>query len=103
MPQSLPEFDLPRTSNGRSVWIFLIYAYFRGKIVPYAEAKVGVLTHGLNYGTAAFGGMRAYWNAQKGTALSLSGHMIISGGFSILPVDVDGVRPYPRSLDPDHH
>lgn len=39
------------------------YAYFRGKIVPYAEAKVGVLTHALNYGTAAFGGLRAYWNA----------------------------------------
>ncbi len=37
-------------------------AYFQGKIVPYAEAKVGVLTHGLNYGTAVFGGIRAYWN-----------------------------------------
>lgn len=39
------------------------YAYFKGKIVPYSEAKVGVLTHALNYGTAVFGGMRAYWNA----------------------------------------
>jgi branched-chain amino acid aminotransferase len=39
-----------------------INAYFNGKIVPYAEAKVGVLTHGLNYGTAAFAGVRAYWN-----------------------------------------
>ncbi len=38
------------------------YAYFQGKIVPYSEAKVGVLTHGLNYGTAVFGGIRAYWN-----------------------------------------
>jgi branched-chain amino acid aminotransferase len=37
-------------------------AYFKGKIVPYSEAKVGVLTHGLNYGTAVFAGMRAYWN-----------------------------------------
>ncbi len=41
------------------------YAYFRGKIVPYTEAKVGVLTHALNYGTAVFGGMRAYWNAEE--------------------------------------
>jgi branched-chain amino acid aminotransferase len=40
------------------------YAYFGGKIVPYSEAKVGVLTHGLNYGTAAFGGLRAYWNTE---------------------------------------
>jgi branched-chain amino acid aminotransferase len=42
-----------------------IHAYFKGKIVPYSEAKVGVLTHGLNYGTAVFGGLRGYWNAEK--------------------------------------
>jgi len=41
------------------------HAYFQGKIVPYSEAKVGVLTHALNYGTAAFGGVRAYWNEDK--------------------------------------
>ncbi len=41
------------------------YAYFRDKIVPYSEAKVGVLTHALNYGTAVFGGLRAYWNEQE--------------------------------------
>jgi branched-chain amino acid aminotransferase len=41
------------------------YAYFQGKIVPYSEAKIGVMTHGLNYGTAAFGGLRAYWNQEK--------------------------------------
>lgn len=40
-------------------------AFFRGKIVPYSEAKVGVLTHALNYGTAAFAGIRAYWNADE--------------------------------------
>jgi branched-chain amino acid aminotransferase len=41
------------------------YAYFGGKLVPYSEAKVGVMTHGLNYGTGAFGGVRAYWNAEE--------------------------------------
>src|SRR3990172_5033485 len=40
-------------------------AYFRGKFVPYEQAKVGVLTHALNYGTAVFAGMRGYWNAEK--------------------------------------
>jgi branched-chain amino acid aminotransferase len=40
-------------------------AYFQGKIVPYSEAKVGVATHALNYGTAVFGGIRAYWNEEK--------------------------------------
>jgi branched-chain amino acid aminotransferase len=39
-----------------------IHAYFQGKIVPYSEAKVGVLTNALNYGTAVFGGIRGYWN-----------------------------------------
>ncbi len=41
------------------------HAYFKGKIVPYSEAKVGVATHALNYGTAVFGGMRGYWNDEK--------------------------------------
>ena len=42
------------------------HAFIDGKIVPYADAKVGVLTHGLNYGTAVFGGIRAYWNDDEG-------------------------------------
>jgi branched-chain amino acid aminotransferase len=41
------------------------YAFFEGKLVPYAEAKVGVLTHALNYGTGAFAGIRAYWNKDQ--------------------------------------
>lgn len=38
------------------------YAYFRGKIVPYSDAKISVMSHALNYGTAVFGGIRGYWN-----------------------------------------
>lgn len=41
------------------------FAYFEGKIVPYSEAKVGVATHALNYGTGAFAGIRAYWNSEE--------------------------------------
>ncbi len=41
------------------------HAFFRGRIVPYAEARVGVLTHALNYGTGVFGGIRAYWSAEE--------------------------------------
>ena len=41
------------------------YAFFRGSIVPYSEARVGVLTHALNYGTGCFAGIRAYWNAEE--------------------------------------
>ncbi len=38
------------------------YAFFKGQIVPIEQAKVSVMTHALHYGTAAFAGMRAYWN-----------------------------------------
>jgi branched-chain amino acid aminotransferase len=41
------------------------YAFFKGRIIPYREAKVGILTHTLNYGTGVFGGIRAYWNAEE--------------------------------------
>ena len=41
------------------------YAFFRGHIVPYAEARVGVLTHALNYGTAVFAALRGYWNEEE--------------------------------------
>ncbi len=41
------------------------YAYFQGKIVPFEEAKVSVMNHTLNYGTGAFSGIRAYWNADE--------------------------------------
>ncbi len=41
------------------------YAYFKGEIVPFEQATVSVLTHALNYGTAVFGGLRAYWNEDE--------------------------------------
>jgi len=41
------------------------FAFFKGRIVPYSEAKVGVLTHTLNYGTGVFGGVRGYWNSDE--------------------------------------
>ena len=30
--------------------------------MPFSEAKIGVMTHALNYGTGVFEGIRAYWN-----------------------------------------
>jgi branched-chain amino acid aminotransferase len=41
------------------------FAYFEGKIVPIEDAKISIMTHAFNYGTAAFGGIRAYWNDDK--------------------------------------
>ena len=42
------------------------YAYFEGKIRPIEGAKVSVMTHSFNYGTAVFEGIRGYWNADEG-------------------------------------
>lgn len=33
--------------------------------VRYEQAKVGLLTHGLNYGTGCFEGVRGFWNAEE--------------------------------------
>ena len=41
------------------------YAFFEGKIVPIDQAKVSVMTHAMHYGTACFGGIRAYWNEEE--------------------------------------
>ncbi len=40
------------------------YAFFQGKIVPVADAKVSIMNHALNYGTGIFEGLRAYWTAE---------------------------------------
>lgn len=42
------------------------YCFFKGQIMPLAEANVNISTHALNYGTGCFEGIRAYWNAQEG-------------------------------------
>jgi branched-chain amino acid aminotransferase len=41
-------------------------AFFRGEIVPIADAKVGVMTHALHYGTTVFEGVRGNWNEAQG-------------------------------------
>ncbi|MBC8096320.1 MAG: branched-chain amino acid aminotransferase, partial [Akkermansiaceae bacterium] len=44
---------LPFDQREGSIW-------FDGEIVPWKEAKVHVLTHGLHYGSSIFEGERAY-------------------------------------------
>jgi len=41
------------------------HAFFEGKIVPLADAKLSIATHGFLYGTSVFGGMRSYWNEEQ--------------------------------------
>jgi len=41
-------------------------AFFEKKFVPLSEAKVGIMTHALNYGTGCFEGIRGNWNSKEG-------------------------------------
>jgi branched-chain amino acid aminotransferase len=41
------------------------FVFYKGRVVPYSDVKFGVLTHAMNYGTAVFGGLRAYWNPDE--------------------------------------
>lgn len=47
------------------------YAYFKGKIVPFEEATVSIMTHAFNYGTGCFEGIRGYWNQDQQQAYIL--------------------------------
>jgi branched-chain amino acid aminotransferase len=40
-----------------------LLCYLNGEILPLAEAKIGILTHAMSYGTGCFEGIRAYYNA----------------------------------------
>lgn len=40
-------------------------AFIGGKTVAIEDAKVGIMTHALHYGTAIFEGIRANWNEDK--------------------------------------
>lgn len=39
-----------------------VIVYFNGQYMPISEARVGILTHALHYGTGVFEGVRAYWD-----------------------------------------
>ena len=43
--------------------------WMNGDFVPWDEAKVHVLTHGLHYGTGVFEGVRCYDTESKGPAV----------------------------------
>src|ERR1035441_6483945 len=41
------------------------WIYFDGEYRRYRDARIGLLTQGLNYGTGVFEGIRAYWSEQR--------------------------------------
>jgi branched-chain amino acid aminotransferase len=46
--------------------------YANGRFVRYDEAKVGLLTHALNFGTGCFEGIRGFWAPDDGELYVLS-------------------------------
>jgi len=52
----------------RSIW-------HNGRLVPWAEARIHVLTHGLHYGSGAFEGIRAYESPGGTRILGLDSHV----------------------------
>jgi len=41
------------------------YAYLHKQFVPLSEAKIGVMTHALHYGSGIFEGIRGNWNSKQ--------------------------------------
>jgi len=41
------------------------YAFFRKQFMPLPEAKIGVLTHALHYGTGCIEGIRGNWDSRE--------------------------------------
>ena len=86
-----PAAPLRRGAAPDTAWVF-----FNGAYMPLADAKVGVLTHALNYGTGVFEGVRAYWNAEDDQlyALHLREHFErLHRSCKILKLDVPHTAP----------
>ena len=67
------------------------YAYFHKQFVPLSEAKIGIMTHSLHYGTAAFEGIRGNWNPdhQQVSLFRLKEHYErLLNGCHILKIDL---------------
>jgi len=51
------------------------FIWFNGKLIPWDEAKVHVLAHGLQYGTGVFEGLKSYPTADGPAIFRLDAHL----------------------------
>lgn len=76
-------------------------AFFNDQFVPIEQAKISVMAHAFNYGTAVFEGIRGYWNAaheqlyvfrlrEHNERLLQSGHLL-QMRISYSAADIDGL------------
>ena len=59
MAQTAPVATASAPSQAES-WVF-----HDGEVKRYADARIGLMTHALHYGTGCFEGIRAYWNEEQ--------------------------------------
>ena len=67
--------------------------YFEGEFVPLAEARLGIMTHAVLYGTAIFEGIRAYWNEDQGQLFGLKlleHYQRLAGSARVMFMDLPG-------------
>ena len=66
------------------------HIWMDGHLVPWDDAMVHVLSHGLHYGTGAFEGVRAYPTANGPAVFRLREHMQrLINSCKILMIEVD--------------
>src|SRR5687767_8713014 len=41
-----------------------LLCYLDGRVIPLHDARIGILTHAMSYGTGCFEGIRGYYNAE---------------------------------------
>ncbi|MDC8438099.1 MAG: hypothetical protein LV468_03760, partial [Candidatus Nitrosotenuis sp.] len=58
--------------------------WMNGRLVPFKDAKVHVLTHALHYSTAVFEGIRCY-DTPKGSAIFRLPEHVDSSGVDVQP------------------
>lgn len=79
--------------------------FFRDQLRPFSEANVSIATHGLNYGTGCFEGIRAYWNPDHEELYILKGRehyeRFLRSAHILkikVPYDVDGLMHWTRAM-----
>ncbi len=60
MTQTATPHDTDEAARREQSWVF-----FDGEFRRYRDARIGLLTQGLNYGTGCFEGIRAYWSEER--------------------------------------
>ena len=58
--ETKPKAAVKKPAAHPNTWVF-----FEGEFARYNDARLGLMTHALHYGTGVFEGIRAYWNQNK--------------------------------------